>query len=96
MNKLFLIIFLILVGCNSSQQTPIDVEDIKEVPRDYCIVVPCMECDGSGIFEYKADDPMVELGMVEEGLEESCQTCKGLGKLKKCTTPNGMVYHMSM
>jgi len=105
MNKLYLYVFLhiFLIGCNPQlpeqnqsivNYTPI--EEIKEPTKDNCVIVPCMECDGTGIYEYKKDNPLVQLEMVPEGLKETCQPCKGIGKLRECTRPNGMIYHMSL
>lgn len=92
MNKLFLILCLFLIGCNK----PVENSKINEISSDNCKVVSCIDCNGSGIFEYKSNNPLVEMGSVPEGTKEECQSCYGLGKLEKCIRPNGMIYYRSL
>jgi len=96
--KMVFILFLFISYKTEQQiikeQTPKEGA-ISEI-KDIVTVINCMDCDGSGIFEYKLDNPMVEQGMVPEGTTETCQMCKGQGKLKECVRPNGMIYYMSL
>lgn len=78
----------------NQQVIPIEGQ-FTEIP-DIITVIDCMDCNGTGIFEYNLFDPMVTHGLVPEGTTETCQSCKGLGKMRKCERPNGMVYYMSL
>lgn len=93
MNKLFLILCLFLIGCNNK---PVENSKINEISSDDSKIVSCIDCNGSGVFLFKKGDPMVDEFGVPEGTTEVCQSCKGLGKLKKCIRPNGMIYYMSL
>lgn len=111
MNKIiiFLLVFVcILLLFIVFKKEPVKQENQQILPKenlskdqftkipDIITVVDCHHCEGSGIFEFKSDDPMVTLGLAPEGMTETCQSCKGLGKMKKCERPNGMIYYMSL
>lgn len=93
----YLILIFLFIGCRKVEQvTPFQQTIIENKSTDDCIIVPCIDCEGTGTFVYRLDDPLVELGLVPEGSMEDCQTCKAIGKLKRCTVANGMVYYMSL
>tara|TARA_Y100000034_G_scaffold103311_1_gene128754 strand:- start:1287 stop:1568 length:282 start_codon:yes stop_codon:yes gene_type:complete len=52
MNKLFLLLFVVFLGCG-------DVDEGISITTDEVILVPCPECKGEGELNYKEDDPIV-------------------------------------